>query len=62
MIQLNFDLTREQIMTTMIDLTRPSILHRIILAGGDSAAAELDLRRRGFLRVEAFRAASIRSA
>lgn len=51
MIQLNFDLTREQIMTTMIDLTRPSILHRIILAGGDSAAAELDLRRRGFLRV-----------
>ena len=51
MIQLNFDLTREQIMTTMIDLTRPSILHRIILAGCDSAVAELDLRRRGFLRV-----------
>lgn len=51
MIQLNFDLTHDQVMRTMIDLTRPSILHRIILAGDDSAAAELDLRRRGFLRV-----------
>ncbi|WP_245259204.1 hypothetical protein [Afipia clevelandensis] len=42
-------------MKTMIDLTRPSVLHRIILAGGDSSAAELDLRRRGFLRVSTTR-------
>lgn len=51
MIQINLDLTHDQVMRTMIDLTRPSILHRIILAGDDSAVAELDLRRRGFLRV-----------
>ncbi|MGL5167407.1 MAG: hypothetical protein ACRC9K_16115 [Afipia sp.] len=51
MLQLNFDLTHEQVMATMIDLTRPSILHRIIVAGGDSAVTELELRRRGFLRV-----------
>lgn len=55
MIQINFDLTRDQVMRTMIDLTRPSILHRIILAGGDSAVAELDLRRRGFLLVSTTR-------
>ncbi len=51
MLQLNFDLTHEQVMETMIDLTRPSILHRIIVAGSDSAVTELELRRRGFLRV-----------
>ena len=51
MLQLNVDLTHDQVMATMIDLTRPSILHRIIVAGGDSAATELELRRRGFLRV-----------
>lgn len=51
MIQINFDLTHDRVMRAMIDLTRPSILHRIILAGGDSAVAELDLRRRGYLRV-----------
>jgi hypothetical protein len=51
MLQLNFDLTHDQVMATMIDLTRPSILHRIIVAGSDSAATELELRRRRFLRV-----------
>ncbi len=51
MLQLNFDLTHDQVMATMIDLTRPSILHRIIVAGRDGAATELELRRRGFLRV-----------
>ncbi len=51
MLQLNFDLTHEQVMAAMIDLTRPSILHRIIVAGSDSAVTELELRRRGFLRV-----------
>lgn len=51
MLQLNFDLTHDQVMATMIDLTRPSFLHRIIVAGADSAATELEMRRRGFLRV-----------
>lgn len=51
MLQLNFDLTHDQVMATMIDLTRPSILHRIIVAGGDSAATQLELRHHGFLRV-----------
>lgn len=51
MLQLNFDLTHDQVMATMIDLTRPSILHRIVVAGSDGAATELELRRRGFLRV-----------
>lgn len=51
MLQLNFDLTHDQVMATMIDLTRPSILHRIIVAGADSAATELEMRRHGFLRV-----------
>lgn len=51
MIQINVDLTHDQIMRTMIDLIRPSLLHRIIIAGSDSAVVELDLRRRGFLRV-----------
>lgn len=51
MLHLNFDLTNDRVMATMLDLTRPSILHRIIVTGGDSAISELDLRRRGFLRV-----------
>jgi hypothetical protein len=51
MLQLNFDLTHDQVMEAMIDLTRPSILHRIIVAGRDSATTELELRRRRFLRV-----------
>ena len=45
------DLAREQIVRTMIDLTRPSSLHRIVVAGSDCADLDLDLRRRGFFRV-----------
>lgn len=45
------DLAREQIVRTMIELTRPSSLHRIIVAGSDCADIDLDLRRRGFFRV-----------
>jgi hypothetical protein len=51
MLQPALDLAREQIIRTMIDLTRPSNLHRIIVAGSDSAEIDLDLRRRGFFRV-----------
>jgi len=42
---------REQVVDTMIDLTRLSNLHRAILAGSDSLEHYLALRRRGFLRV-----------
>jgi DNA-binding LacI/PurR family transcriptional regulator len=42
---------REQVVDTMIDLTRLSHLHRAILAGSDSMELYLALRRRGFLRV-----------
>ncbi len=60
------DLTREQIVRTMIELTRPSSLHRIVVAGSDCADIDLDLRRRGYFRVtidgpRCTRALSIRS-
>jgi hypothetical protein len=42
---------REQVVDTMIDLTRLSNLHRAIVAGHDSLELYLALRRRGFLRV-----------
>jgi hypothetical protein len=42
---------REQVIDTMIGLTRLSNLHRAIVAGSDSAELYLALRRRGFLRV-----------
>jgi hypothetical protein len=42
---------REQIVDTMIDLTRLSNLHRGIVAGSDSLELYLALRRRGFIRV-----------
>jgi hypothetical protein len=42
---------REQVVDTMIDLTRLSNLHRAIVAGQDSLELYLALRRRGFLRV-----------
>jgi hypothetical protein len=42
---------REQVVDTMIDLTRLSNLHRAIVAGGDSTELYLALRRRGFIRV-----------
>jgi hypothetical protein len=42
---------REQVVDTMIDLTRLSNLHRTILAGSDSMELYLALRRRGLTRV-----------
>jgi len=42
---------REQVVDTMIDLTRLSSLHRAIVAGHDSMDLYLALRRRGFVRV-----------
>jgi len=42
---------REQVVDTMIDLTRLSNLHRAIVAGHDSIELYLSLRRRGFIRV-----------
>lgn len=41
----------EQVVDTMIDLTRLSNLHRAIVAGRDSLELYLALRRRGFVRV-----------
>jgi hypothetical protein len=42
---------REQVVDTMIGLTRLSSLHRAIIAGSDSLELYLALRRRGFVRV-----------
>ena len=42
---------REQVVDTMIELTRLSHLHRVIVAGSDSLELYLALRRRGFARV-----------
>jgi hypothetical protein len=42
---------REQVVDTMISLTRLSNLHRAIVAGNDSLELYLALRRRGFNRV-----------
>jgi hypothetical protein len=42
---------REQVVDTMIELTRLSHLHRTIVAGSDGMEFYLALRRRGFLRV-----------
>ena len=42
---------REQVVDTMIGLTRLSNLHRTIVAGSDSLELYLALRRRGFVRV-----------
>jgi hypothetical protein len=42
---------REQVIDTMIELTRLSTFHRAIAAGGDSMELYLALRRRGFIRV-----------
>ena len=41
----------EQVVDTMIELTRLSHLHRAIVAGSDSLELYLALRRRGFARV-----------
>jgi hypothetical protein len=42
---------REQVVDTMIGLTRLSNLHRVIVAGSDGMELYLALRRRGFIRV-----------
>ena len=42
---------REQVVETMIGLTRLSHLHRAIVAGSDSPEIYLALRRRGFIRI-----------
>jgi hypothetical protein len=51
MVQLHSVSDREQVVDTMIDLTRLSSPHRAIIAGGDSLQLCLALRRRGFMRV-----------
>ncbi len=43
-------LGREQLVDTMIELTRLSYLHRAIVAGSDSLEFCAALRRRGFIR------------
>ena len=42
---------REQVIDTLIELTRLSNLHRVVVAGSDSMELYLALRRRGFIRV-----------
>jgi hypothetical protein len=42
---------REQIVDTMIDLSRLSSLQRVIIAGSDGLEISLALRRRGFFRL-----------
>jgi hypothetical protein len=51
MFQLHSDSNREQVIDTMIELTRLSNLHRTIVAGSGSLELYLALRRRGFVRV-----------
>jgi hypothetical protein len=51
MVQPHSGSNREQVVDTMIELTRLSSLHRAIIAGSDSMELYLALRRRGFSRV-----------
>lgn len=51
MVQLHSVPNREQVVDTMIDLTRLSNQHRAIIAGNDCMELYLALRRRGFIRV-----------
>jgi len=51
MVQPHAASSREQVLDTMIELTRLSNLHRAIIAGSDSIQLYLALRRRGFIRV-----------
>jgi hypothetical protein len=51
MVQLHSVPNREQVIDTMIGLTRLSNLHRTIVAGSDSLELYLALRRRGYVRV-----------
>jgi hypothetical protein len=50
MSELHSISSREQVVDTMIGLTRLSYLHRAIVAGSDSLELCLTLRRRGFIR------------
>ncbi|MEH2562775.1 hypothetical protein [Bradyrhizobium sp. AZCC 2289] len=49
--QPHSDSNREQVVDTMIGLTRLTNLHRAIVAGSGSLELYLALRRRGFMRV-----------
>ncbi|MET3840313.1 hypothetical protein ABIE49_002391 [Bradyrhizobium sp. OAE829] len=51
MVQLHSVAEREQVVDTMIGLTRLAHLHRAIIAGSSSMEFYLALRRRGFPRV-----------
>ena len=51
MVQPHSVSSRDQVVDTMIGLTRLSNLHRAIVAGSDSLELYLALRRRGFNRV-----------
>jgi hypothetical protein len=51
MVQPHSAANREQVVDTMIGLTRLSSLQRAIVAGGDRMQLYLALRRRGFMRV-----------
>ena len=51
MDQSHFGSNREQVVDTMIELTRLSNLQRAILAGSDRTEMYLALRRRGLIRV-----------
>jgi len=51
MVQPSSVAHREQVVDTMISLTRLSNLHRAIVAGNDSLPLYLSLRRRGFIRI-----------
>jgi hypothetical protein len=50
MVQPHSASDREQVVDTMIELTRLSKLHRAIIAGNDSLELYLAVRRRGFIR------------
>ena len=51
MVQPHSVSSREQVVDTMIGLTRLSNLHRAIVGGSDGLELCLALRRRGFIRV-----------
>jgi hypothetical protein len=51
MVQSHSEAGREQVLDTMIGLTRLSNLQRAIVAGSDRMELYLALRRRGFFRV-----------
>jgi hypothetical protein len=51
MLRLHSHSDLDQVVDTMVDLTRLSHLHRVIVAGGNSLQLCSALRRRGFLLV-----------